>query len=987
MGVIDDIKDRLDIVEVIRERVKLQKAGRNHKGLCPFHTEKTPSFTVFPESQRWKCFGCGKSGDLVDFVQQFEQLDLQQAIQALAAKAGIQLQRSEETIRAEENRRRREDILGTVAAFFEAELGRHPAAMEYVKGRGWTEETAQAARLGYWAGDWLALRKALTDAGIDLSHPVAQAVLKIPPKMLVYPHVRSGRVHYLTARSIEEKRHHNLDRDLVGDKHPLFNQAYRRTGRVVVVEGQADAITLGQWGVSAIALAGCEAGSGTEARLLEILVRHGDVTLALDQDDAGYRAAGVLAESLIGAGLSATRIGVLAWPAKDANDWLRDGATAEQANEAIADAPCWLDESLSRFENAGAAERRVALEAAARAYASLDAVDQVTWRKCVCNRLEMTTAELRQLLEAVDEQEAGALQEAQYLVQRGMICRVNWNERGEFYLPLCNFDARIIEDVVEDDGEEQQRRFLIEGKLAKSGQRLAAVEVDSKEFGSMGWVLSMWGASASVAAGMSSKDHLRVALQVLSEPKTRYEYAHLGWRTLDGRPVYLSASGAVGLDGVQVRLPRDLENYRLPLEPVNVREAMAASLRFLETGDHQVTVPLWSAVYLAPLASVLPPSFTLWLFGTTGSLKSTVTALAMCHFGTFAYNTPPASWTGTANALEKLAFVAKDAPLWIDDYTAQSTLQGMNEIRKKADQLLRDWGNRAGKARMRSDLGIRRTFAPRGIIISTAEQLPPGQSILSRLFAIEVHPEHMTRGDGSPLTVAQTREQQLYPHAMSGYVRWLAGRQDWLKDTLKDRHPRYVEAARREGEHLRMPGNVAVMFLGFEMGLEFAAEVGALNAAEIDTLRNTGWQTLMHIGQQQHRVVEEEKPVDMYMRALEQMMASGVVYLRSLALPDAMTLPGKFSPMAEHVGWYDEQYYYLLPEVAYGAVWQFYKTSGVVFPDTERGVRVKLREQGLLHGQDGRATWRLRLLDGSQPRVLRVSRALETTGPEGAKEN
>ena len=184
-----------------------------------------------------------------------------------------------------------------------------------------------------------------------------------------------------------------------------------------------------------------------------------------------------------------------------------------------------------------------------------------------------------------------------------------------------------------------------------------------------------------------------------------------------------------------------------------------------------------------------------------------------------------------------------------------------------------------------------------------------------------------------------------------------------------------------------MPGNVAVMFLGFEMGLEFAAEIGALEGTAMDELRIEGWKTLMNLGQQQHMVVAEEKPADMYMRALEQMMASGVVYLKNKTMPETMTLPGKFSPMAEHVGWYDEFYFYLLPEVAYGTVWQFYRTTGIVFPDSERGVRVKLQEQGLLQGQDGRTTYRLPLPDGSRPRVLRITRALEKTGPDGAREN
>ena len=93
MGTIDEIKQRLDIVDIASGYIRLEKAGRNFKALCPFHEEKTPSFFVFPERQSWRCFGCGAGGDLLSFVMKKEGVDFGEALKMLAERAGVSLAR------------------------------------------------------------------------------------------------------------------------------------------------------------------------------------------------------------------------------------------------------------------------------------------------------------------------------------------------------------------------------------------------------------------------------------------------------------------------------------------------------------------------------------------------------------------------------------------------------------------------------------------------------------------------------------------------------------------------------------------------------------------------------------------------------------------------------------------------------------------------------------------------------------------------------
>ena len=120
MSVVDEVKERLDIVEVISQYVPLKKAGRSYKGLCPFHNEKTPSFIVFPENQSWHCFGaCGTGGDVFSFVMKRENLDFGEALALLAARAGVELQPRSGTVSADEQRLERlRQIVADAAVYF-----------------------------------------------------------------------------------------------------------------------------------------------------------------------------------------------------------------------------------------------------------------------------------------------------------------------------------------------------------------------------------------------------------------------------------------------------------------------------------------------------------------------------------------------------------------------------------------------------------------------------------------------------------------------------------------------------------------------------------------------------------------------------------------------------------------------------------------------------------------------------------------------------
>jgi DNA primase len=307
--------------------VQLKKAGRNLKGLCPFHGEKTPSFSVNPDKRMFHCFGCGASGDAIKFVMQVEGKSFREAIEELARDAGIKLEDED----PEEQRRasRRAALAGAndkACRFFERVLWEHAkgaVAREHLAKRGITEETAKGWRLGYAPALWDSLAKSLARAGVD-EKLVEEAGLAIRRKeraglydrfrgRLTIPIGEAGRILAFGGRLLEgesEAKYLNSpDTPLYAKGSVLFGldkarEAIRTEGIALFVEGYFDAIGLHQAGIAS-AVATC--GTALTERHLELAQRAGarELVFVFDGDAAGLRAAQKASEVVAAKGVPA----------------------------------------------------------------------------------------------------------------------------------------------------------------------------------------------------------------------------------------------------------------------------------------------------------------------------------------------------------------------------------------------------------------------------------------------------------------------------------------------------------------------------------------------------------------------------------------------------------------------------------------------------------------------------------------------------------
>ena len=534
---------------------------------------------------------------------------------------------------------------------------------------------------------------------------------------------------------------------------------------------------------------------------------------------------------------------------------------------------------------------------------------------------------------------------ARYKIDDGRICaKTNIGQKGDpiyTYLPLCNFEAHIVADVEQDDGETVDRCVAIAGKLDQ-GRQLPEITIKASEFESMGWVLSNWGGRVSIEPGRGTKDKLRHAIQTLSMDNMEYRrvYTHTGWRVLDGKRVFLHAGGAVGSADVRVELPPNLDSYQLPHDQrVTALDAMKESIKLLDMAPTRVAAPLWATMYLGPLSEIITPVFVLWIEGQSGSLKSSYSAVMLNHFGEhFHEYALPADWLGTANSLEKLSFHAKDVPFLIDDFRPATSRAENKQMQDAAARIIRAAGNRQGRSRLDSDSHFKRTYAPRGVVISTAERGALGLSVNSRLLTVDIEPGDV---DPAKLAIAQA-QRHIYSYAMVGFIRYLAEHWDTVTARLRENVAETRTAYSVSGQHKRLPNAIATLFSAFDLAMDYAQQIGAITKAEAEERITACFTALQEIADAQSAIVEAQDPTLRFMTAIVTLLAQGKVFL-----PGKDGAPDIGGDLGERLGWWDGENIYLLP-AAYNLVCRYVAQEGEAFPLDSATLAKELDRRGYL---------------------------------------
>ncbi|MFA6551078.1 MAG: DNA primase [Patescibacteria group bacterium] len=422
MSQAEEIKSRLDIVEVIREYVQLKPVGVNFTARCPFHHEKTPSFVVSPERQIWRCFGCGKGGDVFSFVMEIEGLNFIETLRELAPRAGVQLQsyNPQET----SVRNRLLDAAAFAVKYYHKVLLEAPeaaSAREYLKKRGLQDKTIADWQIGYSRESWDDLYNFLKTkgfseqeiflAGLSVKKDSGAGYFNRFRGRIMFPiNDMAGNPVAFTARVSPEReaaekmgKYINSPQTQIYDKSKILfgldkaKNAIRESGTAIVVEGQMDAISAHQAGFKNIV---ASSGTAMSADQLKILGRYANTILfSFDMDSAGQIAAERGIELALGQELN---IKVIQVPGgKDPDECIRNNP--EDFRQAIERAQSVIDYyfiktfrdlDLNKIEN----KKKAAAKLLGMTNIIASGIEKDTWLRRLAETLEVNEQALREAL-------------------------------------------------------------------------------------------------------------------------------------------------------------------------------------------------------------------------------------------------------------------------------------------------------------------------------------------------------------------------------------------------------------------------------------------------------------------------------------------------------------------------------------------------------------------------------------------------------------
>ena len=521
-----------------------------------------------------------------------------------------------------------------------------------------------------------------------------------------------------------------------------------------------------------------------------------------------------------------------------------------------------------------------------------------------------------------------------YKVVDGNLCMEVTEKHSTYDRKLSNFTPYIKSELTIDDGATETKYLRLAGKHA-NGETLPEIEVSGKDFPSFNWLFEKWGAKCILEVGKNIREHLRYAIQQTAEyAEQQFIYQQTGWKKINGEWFFLLP----GDSKFNVSLKGKLESYcgeqnfsKSDLETVY-------SITKTPPAPKEITLVLLAFTFLTPLIEFLRqaqcmPKFVLNIIGST-------------------------SFRDTANSIIQNAFTLKDVLTCIDDFHPC----GRDDERKLTgtmQALVRSYGDRTGRGRLRKDSSPMESRPPLGNAIVTSEFSPDiGESGTARYFLLELKDGDVNLGILS--SYQQYAEQGVFRRTMFGYTEWIKKKflqvekiEKGFVKMLKDSFTAYRSDFIQTGIscHGRVPEMVAELRIGMKMFLWFLEEHNVITESNARILDDEFKAILYRLAQRQNENIKSDKPSVVFVKKLYSLIESGAVAVtrKDLSIGED-PYPRNF------IGFEDEHYLYLNKDIAYRHVKRLCNEQGENLSLTSKALLKTLAEDGLIKTSQGSNT-------------------------------
>ncbi len=560
----------------------------------------------------------------------------------------------------------------------------------------------------------------------------------------------------------------------------------------------------------------------------------------------------------------------------------------------------------------------------------------------------------------------------QYFVKDNCLYETGANRQGAFTRKLCNLAPAVLCEISMDDGV-SSTRYVRLGGVHQSGRQLPEITIPAEEVESLGWIVKHWGMDCILEPGLKTKSSVWNALQTTALNAEKITvFSTTGWKQIDGDWHFLMPGDA----RFTVELPGKMHGYGMERRCEMLDIQTAASLLWQPLAPEEIILPLLSFTFLSPLNHFLKeagcePKFAMLLSGKTGSRKSTLAALMLSFFGKFTASELPLSFRDTANSVLYNAFALKDVLTIIDDLHPSSR-QEEQKMNGTAQAIMRAYGDRTGKGRLRADATPMEARPPQGNAIVTAEFTPDiGESGTARYFALELKESDV---DLEILSAYQREAANgTLQRCMFAYTEWL--RESFLfseeaeadfKKFLHSRFLFYRDSFRGSGIHChgRVPETVAQLEISMEFLLRFLQEQGGFADGWCQEVFENFQNVLSRLAARQAESIEQDKPTHIFIRKLNALIQSGQAVIRKRNRYE----PGDYCP-PNFIGYEDENYYFLYKDAAHKAVRKLCEDQGEAFSISALALTKALAEEGLSVRDGSKNTKKLDLGD-TAPRMI-----------------